>query len=190
MKKNDFWEQKSPKWRCALRREKRRPAPARPIHAPVPCMFISTAHMHATHAKSAHAQCIAAHNTTCAHTAQFRALHAHTCCSHARTDMTNAPASRRPTHHTVAPQHALPTLPLLGSCGNDLSLPACSSCRYWCSLSNFMSKSPAVAVEDEHAIASRSAAARAPAPAADAAAPAQRSHARSEQRAAAPSPTL
>eukprot|EP00966_Prymnesium_polylepis_P096465 2235248-Prymnesium_polylepis.1 len=29
-----FWDQKSPKWRCAPRREKRRPAPARPFHAP------------------------------------------------------------------------------------------------------------------------------------------------------------
>eukprot|EP00961_Rhodomonas_salina_P257109 3474573-Rhodomonas_salina.1 len=37
-----------------------------------------------------------------------------------------------------------------------------------------MSKSPAVAVEDEHAIESKSAAARAPAPAAVASAPAQR----------------
>eukprot|EP00966_Prymnesium_polylepis_P084269 1950722-Prymnesium_polylepis.1 len=67
-RKTTFGAHKSPKWRCALRRARRRPAPARPIHAPVPRTPIRTAHLHATHAKSAHEQCTAAHNRACAHT--------------------------------------------------------------------------------------------------------------------------
>eukprot|EP00966_Prymnesium_polylepis_P085133 1971014-Prymnesium_polylepis.1 len=115
---------------------------------------------------------------------QSRSLHMRTCCSHARTDPTNAPASRHLSAHTVAQQHALPTFPLLGSHAKDQSLPAFSSCRWWCFLCSISSMSLAVAVEDQHTIASRLAAARAPAPAAAAAAPAHRSLA---LRAASPS---
>eukprot|EP00966_Prymnesium_polylepis_P013819 318824-Prymnesium_polylepis.1 len=70
---------------------------------------------------------------TCAHAAPARA----------RTDPVNAPVSRHPNTHTVAPRHALPILPLLGSLRIDQNLPACSSCRRWFFLSNFTPKSPA-----------------------------------------------
>eukprot|EP00966_Prymnesium_polylepis_P066460 1542969-Prymnesium_polylepis.1 len=69
---------------------------------------------------------------TCAH-----------CRSRARTDPANAPVSRHPNAYTVAPRHALSTLPLLGSRRIDQNLPACSSFRRWCFLSNFTPKSPA-----------------------------------------------
>eukprot|EP00966_Prymnesium_polylepis_P275506 6365553-Prymnesium_polylepis.1 len=80
-------------------------------------MPASDAHETASHARSAHEQRAAVHSTTCTHSIQSHMLCAHVVhiLSRARTDPTNAPASRHPSAHTVAPQHALPTLPLLGS---------------------------------------------------------------------------
>ena len=89
------------------------PAPTRPIHASASCMPTSAAHPSVTQAISVHAQSSAAHSTTCAHTAQSRTLRTRTCCSRTRTDPMNPPASRHLKTHTVAPLHALPTLPLL-----------------------------------------------------------------------------
>ena len=69
-------------------------------------------------------------------------------------------------------------------------LPPSSSSINFFFLSNYTPKSPAVAVEDEHADANRSAAANAPAPAAAAAAPAQRSVARASSEQPRACPTL
>eukprot|EP00966_Prymnesium_polylepis_P323326 7379528-Prymnesium_polylepis.1 len=110
-KKTQIREQHSPKWRCALRRAKRRPAPARLIHAPAPRMPISTAHLHDTHAKSAHAQCTAAQYTTCAHTiAAPDTAHAHTLLQHARQPgkRTRRQAPERPQRLAAALTPPLP----------------------------------------------------------------------------------
>ena len=168
----------------------RPPAPARPPRAPASRMPTSAADPNATQATNAQDRSTAAHITTRAHTTQSRTLIRHVLCSCTITDQMNAPTKHQRSTHTHARRRVQPALPVLGTQEMHKDCPAHCSNRFWLYWSTFTSKSPAVAVEDEHTDASRSAAANAPAPAAALAAPAQRSHARSEQRAAALSTRL